>query len=126
MTDIANRLKLLREEGHQIISPTFTISYNPYTDAFLMDVPEDMKFTSIAVQGETDVYNWDCSALYPIEVCFDGDYNTVWNELQSYINGATIDLLPTSYIKDGQEYIWIDNENTGCFAVRKSDLKIIE
>ena len=43
MTDIANRLKLLREEGHQIISSTFTISYNPYTDTFLMDVPEDKK-----------------------------------------------------------------------------------
>ena len=41
MTDIANRLKLLREEGHQIISPTFTILYNPYTDTFLLDVPED-------------------------------------------------------------------------------------
>ena len=43
MTDIANRLKLLREEGQQIISPTFTIVYNPYTDTFLLDVPEDKK-----------------------------------------------------------------------------------
>ena len=41
--DILNRLKMLREQGQQIISPLFSVMYNPYTDTFFLDVPEDKK-----------------------------------------------------------------------------------
>ena len=81
MTDIANRLKLLREEGHQIISPTFTILYNPYIDTFLLDVPEDKKDFALKTEELEDIYYWDCSGLYPVQVKFNGDYSDVWKEL---------------------------------------------
>ena len=105
MTDIANRLKLLREEGRQIISPTFTILYNPYIDTFLLDVPEDKKDLVLKAEELEDIYYWDCSGLYPVQVKFNGNYSDVWKELQPYAEGATIDLIPTGYIEDGQEYI---------------------
>ena len=78
MTDIVNRLKLLREEGHQIISPTFTILYNPYIDTFLLDVPEDKKDLVLKAEELEDTYYWDCSGLYPVQVKFNGDYSDVW------------------------------------------------
>ena len=82
MTDISNRLKLLREEGQQIISPTFTIVYNPYTDTFLLDVPEDKKDLALRAEELEDTYYWDCSGLYPVQVKFNGDYSDVWSDLQ--------------------------------------------
>ena len=126
MTDIANRLKLLREEGQQIISPTFTIVYNPYTDTFLLDVPEDKKDLALKAEELEDIYYWDCSGLYPVQVKFNGNYSDVWKELQPYAEGATIDLIPTGYIEDGQEYIWLEHYENGCTPVNKNNLEVIK
>ena len=125
MTDIANRLKLLREEGHQIISPTFTILYNPYIDTFLLDVPEDMKELALRSEELEDTYYWDCSGLYPTQVKFNGDYSNVWNELEPYAEGATIDLLPTGFVENGQEYVWLEHYENGCIPVSKNNLEVI-
>ena len=126
MTDIVNRLKLLREEGHQIISPTFTISYNPYTDTFLMDVPEDKKDLALTSEEIEDTYYWDCSGLYPVQVKFNDDYSDVWNALQPYVEGATINLLPTGYIEDEQEYVWLEHFEKGQIAIEKNKLQTME
>lgn len=125
MTDIANRLKLLREEGRQIISPTFTILYNPYIDTFLLDVPEDMKELALRSEELEDTYYWDCSGLYPIQAKFNGDYSNVWNELEPYAEGATIDLLPTGFVENGQEYVWLEHYENGCIPVSKNNLEVI-
>lgn len=125
MTDILHRLKLLREEGHQIISPTFTISYNPYTDTFFMDIPEDMKELALRSEELEDTYYWDCSGLYPIQVKFNGDYSNVWNELEPYAEGATIDLVPTGFVENGQEYVWLEHYENGCIPVSKNNLEVI-
>ena len=125
MTDIANRLKLLREEGHQIISPNFTILYNPYIDTFLLDVPEDKKDLALKAEELEDIYYWDCSGLYPVRVKFNGDYSDVWNELQPYAAGATIDLIPTGYVENGQEYVWLEHYENGYIPVSKNNLEVI-
>lgn len=126
MIDIVNRLKLLREEGKQVVSPTFTIVYNPYTDTFLLDVPEEKKDLTLTSEELEDTYYWDCSGLYPVQVKFNGDYSDVWNELQPYAEGATIDLLPTGYIEDEQEYVWLEHFEKGQIAIEKNKLQIME
>ena len=126
MIDIVNRLKLLREEGQQVVSPTFTIVHNPYTDTFLLDVPEEKKDLTLTSEELEDTYYWDCSGLYPVQVKFNGDYYDVWNELQPYAEGATIDLLPTGYIEDEQEYVWLEHFEKGQIAIEKNKLQIME
>ena len=126
MIDIVNRLKLLREEGQQVVSPTFTIVYNPYTDTFLLDVPEEKKDLALMSEELEDTYYWDCSGLYPVQVKFNDDYSDVWNELQPYAEGATIDLLPTGYIEDEQEYVWLEHFEKGQIAIEKNKLQIME
>lgn len=126
MIDIVNRLKLLREEGQQVVSPTFTIVHNPYTDTFLLDVPEEKKDLTLTSEELEDTYYWDCSGLYPVQVKFNGDYSDVWNELQPYAEGATIDLLPTGYIEDEQEYVWLEHFEKGQIAIEKNKLQIME
>ena len=125
VSDIANRLRLLREEGQQIVSPTFTVSYNPYTDTFLMDVPEDKKDLALSAEELEDMYYWDCSGMYPVQVQFNGDYGNVWTEFQPYAEGATIDLLPTGFVENGQEYVWLEHYENGCIPVSKNNLEII-
>ena len=124
--DMVNRLKLLREQGQQIVLPLFTIMYNPYTDVFLMDVPEDRKELGFKAEECEAVFYWDCSTMYPKPVKFNGDYGDVWEELQIYADGATIDLIPTGYVEDKKEYIWVENYEKGQIALRKDKLQIIE
>lgn len=126
VNDIVNRLRLLREEGKQIVSPMFTIMLNPYTDTFLMDVPDDRKTLTLQSQELEDIYYWDCSMMYPVSATFNGDYSEAWNELQVYADGATIELLPTGYVENGQEYVWLEHYENGCLPVSKNNLKVIE
>lgn len=124
--DILNRLRLLREQGQQIVSPIFTIMYNLYIDTFFLDVPEDKKELAFEADGIEDLFYWDSSTMYPKMVKFNGNYEDVWKELQVYTDGATIDLIPTGYVEDGKEYIWVENYEKGHIALRKDKLQIID
>lgn len=124
--DIVNRLKLLREQGQQIITPLFSVMYNPYIDTFILDVPEDKKELVLTAEGIEDLFYWDSSTMYPKMVKFNGNYEDVWKELQVYTDGATIDLIPTGYVEDGKEYIWVENYEKGQIALRKDKLQIID
>ena len=123
--DILNRLKMLREQGQQIISPLFSVMYNPYTDTFFLDVPEDKKELAFEADGIEDIFQWDYSNVYPVRVKFKGNYENVWKELQPYAEGVTIDLLPIGYVENGKEYIWVEHSDDGCIPIEKSKLQII-
>ena len=124
--DIVNRLKLLREQGQQIITPLFSVMYNPYIDTFILDVPEDKKELELTAEGIEDLFYWDSSTLYPKMVKFNGNYEDVWKELQVYTDSATIDLIQTGYVEDGKEYIWVENYEKGHISLRKDKLQIID
>ena len=124
--DIVNRLKLLREQGQQIITPLFSVMYNPYIDTFILDVPEDKKELGLTAEGIEDLFYWDSSTMYPKMVKFNGNYEDVWKELQIYANGASTELIPTAYIEGGVEYIWVEHSEMGCIPIDKTKLQIIE
>ena len=57
MNDMVNALKSLREEGKMIITPNFYVSYNPFTDTFLVDVPDDRKSIWLAHPSSKQYYD---------------------------------------------------------------------
>lgn len=124
--DILNRLKMLREQGQQIISPIFSVMYNPYTDTFFLDIPEDKKELAFIVEGYEDIFQWDYTNAYPVKAKFNGNYDDVWKDLQIYANGASTELIPTAYIEGGVEYIWVEHSEMGCIPIDKTKLQIIE
>lgn len=103
--DITERLKNLREFGQEIITPQYYISFNPYSDSFLLDVPDHKKSIVLKALELEDEFVWICDGVYPVEVQFAGDYNKVWKEFEPFINGACVNLIPTNFEKEGKEYI---------------------
>lgn len=119
-------LDRLRKEGKQVITPDYVVTYNPFCDEFSLDVPEHKKEIAIRIVGNEKIYQWNASSLYPVTVNFNGDYNEVKSELEPYIEGASLSLLPTSYVENGSEYVWLEDSEFGEIAVRKDDMIIIQ
>lgn len=122
--DIITNLKELRETGQQIITPNYCITFNPYTDAFSLDVPDQKKFMIISADQFEQDFIWSGEGIYPVEVNFNGDYDAVWEELKPFINGVNIELIPTSFVKDGKEYIWFEEPDNGYTPILREDIKI--
>ena len=119
-----DRLKALREEGKMIITPHYCISYNPFRDVFLVDVPDEAKHIWLTFPSAHDYYLYDAERMFPIEVEAEQDYEKAWEEIELYTQGATIDNLP-SFTKDGKEYVWFDGEEYGVEAVVKETITIL-
>ena len=117
-------LDRLRNEGIQVITPDYVITHNPFTDEFSLDVPENRKEITIKTDINDNLYQWNASTLYPVKVKFK-DYNQVKCELEPYIMGATLSLLP-SYTEEGREYVWFDDSEQGEITVCKDVMTIIE
>jgi hypothetical protein len=126
LDDMINRLRILREEGQQVISPKFTVMYNPHTETFFMDVPETRKQLALKSDELDDVFFWDCTGMYPVAVKFKGDYDSVWKDLEPYSEGATLDLLPYSLNENGVEYVWLEDFEKGYLSVEKNKLQIMD
>lgn len=124
--DIVNRLRSLREEGQQIVTPMFTVMYNPHSDTFIMDIPEEKKQLALKSEEFEDVFFWDCSGMYPVSVKFNGDYDIVWQKLSAYAEGAQLNMLPASFIYNNKEYVWLEDYENGYLPVEKDKLQIIE
>ena len=126
LDDMINRLRRLREEGLQVTSPAFTVMYNPHSETFLMDVPENKKQLALKSDELEDVFFWDCTGIYPVSVKFNGDYDCVWNKLAPYTEGATLGLLPCSFIENNIEYVWLEEFKNGYISIEKNKLQIME
>ena len=78
--------------------------YNPFTDTFYLDVPENKKTVSffavnLACIGET--FTYDMSGMCPYSVQAGGKtYDEIWKVFEPYINGASTKMIPTDY-KEG-------------------------
>lgn len=117
-------LDRLRNEGIQVITPDYVITHNPFTDEFSLDVPENRKEITIKTDINDNLYQWNASIIYHVKVKFK-DYNQVKCELEPYIMGATLSLLP-SYTEEGREYVWFDDSEQGEITVCKDVMTIIE
>lgn len=124
MDRIIERLKRLREEGQMIITPDFCISYNPYKDVFVVEVPEDMKFIELTHSGSRQTYYWTVSGMYPYEADASKTIEAAWTEIEPYTHGATIDMLPT-FTQDGKEFVWFDEEDGDAEAVLKETITMV-
>ena len=78
-----------------------------------------------ADQLEED-FVWNGGGIFPVEVSFNGDYDVVWEELKPFINGVSVELIPTSFINDGKEYIWFEDPDNGYTPILREDIKIKE
>ena len=123
--NIEEKLKELREEGHIISTPLFTISYNCFGDSFILDIPESRKYVFFRAKGIKEDFLWDIGGVYPFEVVMDNDYGAVWMDLEEYAYGASLAQLP-SFQKDGKEHVWLEMEEKGVVAVPLENLKIIK
>ena len=121
MDKITDRLQELKETGKMVITPNFVISYNPFKDTFIMDVPDNTKCIWLNIPQSESAFSWDVSCMYPVEVKAEKDYSSTWKILEPYTHGATIDLLPT-FTDDEQEYVWFDVEEKGMVAVLKNTI----
>lgn len=122
--NITTNLKELRETGQQIITPDYCITFNPYTDTFSLDVPEHRKCIILSADQLEKDFIWSGDGMYPVEVSFNGDYDIVWEELKPFINGVNIELIPTSFEVDGNEYIWFDDFENGYTPILREDIRI--
>lgn len=122
---MVNALKSLREEGRMIITPNYYVSYNPFTDTFIVDVPKDKKRIWLAHPTSEQNYDWNAEGYYPAEIDANQDYEKAWKEIEQYIDGATIDMLPT-FTQNGKEYVWFNNVDDGEEAVLKDSITIVK
>ena len=123
--DIILRLQKLRQEGIQIITPEFAVLFNPFQNEFILDIPDCKKEIAIKDTKSDTIYQWDTSSLYPIKVSYRGCYKQVWNVLEPYTQGASLELLPTDFIEDGREYVWFEDYEKGGVALCKDEMMII-
>lgn len=119
MKKMVERLRDLKEKGRMIITPMFTITYNPYKKVFVLDVPDESKVLKLAIPQTSSIYYWDARGLFPVEVAAE-NYEMAWQDLQPYTDGATIDMIP-SFLNEGDEYIWFLDEE-GEIPVRKDEI----
>lgn len=119
MKRIVDRLRKLREEGQVIMTPNFCITYNPFRDVFILDVPDDKKVLKLAIPQTENVYYWDAMGIYPVEVAA-ANYEMAWDDMKPYIRGATIDMIP-SFMDGGEEYIWFIDEDES-YPVKVSEI----
>lgn len=124
--NIITSLKELRESGQQIITPNYCITFNPFTDTFSLDVPDHKKYLILSADELTEEYIWNGDGIYPFEISFKGDYDVVWEGLKPFINGVNTQLIPTSFINDGKEYIWFEDPDNGYLPICRDDIKITE
>ena len=117
------RLKRLKERGEEIITPSFAITYNPFKDVFIVDVPDDRKYLWFTVPNQKETLCYDMSGLYPVEVA-SSNYQMAMDEIQMYSLGATKQMIPT-FNKNGEEYMWFETDEEGMMAVPLRDIRII-
>lgn len=72
---MVNALKSLREEGRMIITPNYFVSYNPFTDTFLVDVPKEKKSIWLTHPSAEQYYDWNAEGYYPAEIDASQDYD---------------------------------------------------
>ncbi|MBR6938793.1 MAG: hypothetical protein IKH63_14630 [Prevotella sp.] len=119
-----DKLKALKEKGKMIITPEYMIYYNPFTDAFCLDVPDKKKMVSFFAVHELCIgerFYYDMAGMYPYSAKTEGKtYEEIWKELEPYLNGATTKLIPTSYTSGCDEYIWVTTDENGLIPLSRS------
>lgn len=122
----SDKLKALKEKGKMVITPDYMIYYNPFTDTFYLDVPEEKKAVSFfAVNklciGET--FTYDMTGMYPYSVEAEGKtYEEIFQELEPYLKGASTKLIPTDYTDGMTEYIWVTTEENGLVPLSRNEI----
>ena len=121
-----DKLRTLKEKGKMIITRNYMIYYSPFTDTFFLDVPEQKKivaFTSSNKQCSGEEFIHDISGMYPYPVEAEGkSYDEIWDEFEPFLNGATAEMIPTCFEKDGEEYICVDTEEMGVISISRSEI----
>ena len=126
MDNMEVRLRELRDKGHIITTPLFTITYNIFRDSFSIDIPENRKAVCLTIDGFDDVIYWDLSDEYPHEIPMsdDGDYFSVWMNLEIYAYGGNLNLLPST-IRDGEVMIRLNTGQDEEIEVPMEKIKIV-
>ena len=127
MDNMELKLRELREYGHIITTPLFSITYNIFRDSFFIDIPENRKVVCLAVDGFDDVIYWDLSDEYPHEVPMseDGDYFSVWMEIEKFAYGGNLNLLPST-IRGGEVMIRLNTGQDEEIEVPMEKIKIVK
>jgi len=122
----AEDLRRLKKDGVMVRTEDFVIMYNPFTDTFIMDVPEDKKILEFFIfdpKYSSRTYQWDMTGVYPYSVEAEGmTYEDIWKALEPYSKGAQTKLIPASYRSGMDDYIWINSDEDGLIAVKRSDI----
>ena len=124
MEKILERLKGLKERGEEIITPSFVITYNPFKDVFVVDVPDDKKYLWFTAPKHKGTLCYDMSGFYPVEVA-SSNYQMAMDEIKMYSLGATKEMIPT-FNKNGEEHMWLETDEEGMMAVPLRDIRIIK
>lgn len=126
MNRYANELRVLKRDGVMVRTENYIIYYNPFTDTFLLDVPEDKKILEFFIfdpKYSTRTYLWDISGMYPYSVeADDKSYEQIWKELEPYSKGALTKMIPTCFKEGMDEYIMVDTDEDGPIPIKRSDI----
>ena len=122
----SDKLKALKEKGKMVITPDYMIYYNPFTDTFNLDVPEEKKAVSFFAVNELcigETFTYDVTGMYPYSVDAEGKtYEEIWTEFEPYLQGASTKLIPTSYVSGKEEFIWVTTEERGLIPLSRSSI----
>ena len=126
MNRYAEELRKLKKDGVMVRTDDYIISYNPFTDTYVLDVPEDKKILEFFIfdpKYSTRTYQWDMSGMYPYPVeADDKSYEQIWKELEPYSKGALTKMIPASFKEGMDEYVMVDTDEDGLIPIKRSDI----
>lgn len=118
---MVDKLRLLKEYGITWNEPSFTVMYDRFTDSFILDIPSSAKRCTLYCKGKE--YLGDGSSLYPYSVTMGSkSYSSVWEQIEPYSKGVSLDMIPIEYSEECCEYISVQDSEDNTILIDKSDI----